>query len=112
MKTLTTLIFAATAAFAVNANADAVHGDPSIGDVFPIQETSLQPQPINTIADTSKEVWSVEYEEYINPSDFNMTTQNSVASMLQELDSNPPAAGARSDNTFKWDETAGEYQLQ
>ena len=112
MKTLTTLIFAATAAFAVNANADAVHGDPDIGDVFPIQETSLQPQSINSIADTGKEVWSVEYEEYVNPADFNLTTQNSVASMLQELDSNPPAAGAHSDNTFKWDETAGEYQLQ
>ena len=112
MKTLTTLFFAATAAFAVNANADAVHGDPGIGDVFPIQETSLQPQPVNTVADTGQEVWSVEYEEYVNPADFNLTTQDSVASMLQELDSNPPAAGARSDDIFKWDETAGEYQLQ
>ncbi len=112
MKTLTTLIFAATTAFAVNANADTVHGDPGIGDVFPIQETSLQAQFINTIADTGNEVWSVEYEEYVNPADFNLTTQNSVAGMLQELDGNPPAAGARSADIFKWDETAGEYQLQ
>ncbi len=125
MKTLTTLIFAATAAFAVNANADAVHGDPDIGDVFPIQETSLQPHSINTIADTSepvwylntvtdngKNAWSVEYEEYVNPANLNQISQNSVASMLQELDSNPPAAGAYSDDVFKWDETAGEYQLQ
>ena len=51
MKTLTTLIFAATTAFVVNANAD-----------------------------TGNEVWSVEYEEYVNPADFNLTTQNSVAS--------------------------------
>ncbi len=51
MKTLTTLIFAATTAFVVNVNAD-----------------------------TGNEVWSVEYEEYVNPADFNLTTQNSVAS--------------------------------
>ncbi len=112
MKTLTTLLFAASAAFAVNANADAVHGDPGMGDVFPIQETSLQPQSLNTVADTGKLVWSVEYEEYVNPADFNLTAQNSVAGILQEMDNNPPAAGSSAQSIFKWDATAGEYQIQ
>jgi len=115
MKTLSTLIFAATAAFAVNANAgtDALHGDPAINDVFPIQEISLQPQSIKSVADTGKQVWSIEYEEYVNPADFNLTSQNSVASMLQELENNPPAAGGtRTGDIFKWDSTADEYQLQ
>ncbi len=114
MKTLTTLLFAASAAFTVSANADtdALYGDPAINDVFPIQETSIQPQPVNTVADTGQEVWSVEYEEYINPADFNLSAQNSVAGVLHEMENNPPAAGIRSDSTFLWDETAGEYQLQ
>ena len=115
MKTLSTLIFAATTAFAVNANAgtDALHGDPAINDVFPIQETSIQPQSLNTVADTGKQVWSIEYEEYVNPADFNLIEQNSVASLIQKLENNPPAAGrTQADDTFKWDTTAGEYQLQ
>ena len=115
MKTLSTLIFAATTAFAVNANAgtDALHGDPAINDVFPIQATSIQPQALKNIADTGKQVWSVEYEEYVNPADFNLIEQNSVASLIQELENNPPAAGGtHAGDTFKWDATAGEYQLQ
>ncbi len=115
MKTLSTLIFAATTAFAVNANAgtDALHGDPAINDVFPIQETSIQPQSLNTVADTGKQVWSIEYEEYVNPADFNLIEQNSVASLIQEMENNPPAAGGmQSGDTFNWDATAGEYQLQ
>ncbi len=112
MKTLSTLLFAVSAVFAVNANADAVHGDPDIGDVFPIQETSIQPQALTTVADTGKQVWSVEFEEYVNPADFNLSAQNSVASMLQEMENNPPAAGGHANSTFLWDETAGEYQLQ
>ena len=115
MKTLSTLIIAATTAFTVNANAgtDALHGDPAINDVFPIQETSIQPQALKTIADTGKEVWSVEYEEYVNPADFNLIEQNSVAGLIKEMENNPPAAGGTlTGDTFKWDATAGEYQLQ
>ncbi len=112
MKTLTTLLFVAATAFSANANATPVHGDPGPGDVFPLQKTSLQSQPLTTVADTGQKVWSVEFEEYVNPADFNLTGNSSVASVLQTLETNPPAAGSYSQDTFKWDTTAGEYQLQ
>ncbi|WP_198263913.1 hypothetical protein [sulfur-oxidizing endosymbiont of Gigantopelta aegis] len=114
MKTLATLLFAATAALSFNANADAVHGDPAIGDVFPVQNVTLQTQALNTVADTGEEVWSVAYEEYVNPADFNLnrSSTTTLASALQALDNNPPAAGSQAQSVFTWDETADEYQLQ
>lgn len=117
MKTLTTLLFAVTAAVSFNANASALHGDPAINEVFPMQATSLQPQQVSSVANTGELVWSVAYEEYVNPADFNLTSSatgnQSLASALQALDSNPPAAGSMTSKTpFVWDATAGEYQLQ
>jgi hypothetical protein len=113
MKTLATLLFAATAAVAFNANAGSVYGDPGIGDVFPMQNVELQAQALKSVADTGETVWSVAYEEFVNPADFNLSTQaaQSVASVLQSMDNNPPAAGSQSQEVFKWDETADEYQL-
>ncbi len=114
MKTLSTLFFALAASVSFNANADSLYGDPSMGDIFPMASTTLQAQEISTIRDTGQLVWSVEYEEFVNPADFNASTQShqTVASALQNLDNNPPAAGSTSDSTFIWDTTAGEYQLQ
>ncbi len=113
MKTLTTLLFAVTAAVSFNASADALHGDPAINDVFPIQTTSIQPQQVTNRADTGELVWSVAYEEYVNPADFNLVSTQTLAGALQALDSNPPAAGGMtSQSPFVWDSTAGEYQLQ
>jgi glycerol-3-phosphate dehydrogenase len=119
MKTLSTLLFAVAASVSFTANAgsfnDALYGDPAINDVFPIATTALQAQALNTVADTGELVWSVEYEEFVNPADFNATrtTQTtSLAGALQALDDNPPAAGNTSDSVFLWDEDADEYQLQ
>ena len=113
MKTLSTLLFAVAAAVSFNANADSLYGDPSMGDIFPIQDTVLQAQDVTTVRDTGQLVWSVEYEEYVNPADFNAAKQGqTLASALQAMDNNPPAAGHYSDSTFIWDATAGEYQLQ
>ncbi|WP_198262986.1 hypothetical protein [sulfur-oxidizing endosymbiont of Gigantopelta aegis] len=113
MKTLATLLFAATVAVSFNANADSVYGDPSMGDVFPMQEVTLQTQALKTVADTGEQVWSVAYEEYVNPADFNLSTQpnQTVASALQSMDNNPPATGSQSQDVFQWDETADEFQL-
>ncbi len=113
MKTLTALFFAATILVSFNANADAVHGDPGIGDIFPMADVSLQANNIKIVADTGETVWSVTYEEYINPADFNMTSQQTIAGLIQEMEDNPPAAGGkRSASVFAWDETADEFQLQ
>lgn len=113
MKTLTTLLFAVVATVSFNANASALHGDPAINDVFPMQTTSLQPQAVTTQVDTGELLWSVAYEEYVNPADFNLLSTQTLASALQALDSNPPAAGSMTSQTpFVWNSTAGEYQLQ
>ena len=113
MKTITTLLIAATAAFSMSANADEYYNDPGIGDAFPMQNVVLQEQAVRAdIADTGKLVWSTPYEQWVNPADFNSTAKQTIANALQELEDNPPAAGKLSSAVFIWDETAGEYQLQ
>jgi len=116
MKTMTTLLIAAavaTAAFSITANADEYYNDPGIGDAFPMQPIVARDQAIRAdIADTGKLVWSTRYEEWVNPADFNSTAKQSVASALQELENNPPAADKRSSAVFIWDKTADEFQLQ
>lgn len=112
MKTVTTLLIAATASFSLSASADTLYNDPGISDVFPMENIVFQTQERNLVKDTGQEVWSVEYEQWINPADFNSIAKQTVASALQELENNPPAAGKRANSTFTWDETAGEYQLQ
>ena len=116
MKTNTkiaTLLVALSAAFSINANADSVYGDPSMGDVFPVENVQLQSaQPARYVADTGKQVWSTPYEQWVNPADFNSVAKQTVASALNRLDNNPPAAGSHSDGVFIWDETADEFQLQ
>ncbi|WP_198263745.1 hypothetical protein [sulfur-oxidizing endosymbiont of Gigantopelta aegis] len=93
MKTLTTLLFAVATSVSFTANAgsydSALYGDPAINDVFPMASTLLQAQTVNTVADTGELVWSVEYEEFVNPADFNVTrtTQTtSLAGVLQAFD--------------------------
>ncbi len=114
MKTLTTLLFALSSVVAVNASADALYADPAIADVFPVQAVTIQTQSVTHVADTGQLVWSAAYEEYVNPADFNASYQQTttLASALETLDNNPPAAGRTSHSTFVWDTTAGEYQLQ
>ena len=113
MKTITILLIAAAAAFSMTANANELYNDPAIDDVFPMENVGIQEQAIRPdIADTGKQVWSISYEQWVNPADFNSTAKQTIASALQELENNPPAAGKRSSAVFIWDETADEYQLQ
>ena len=111
MKTLTTLLLAAAASVSLNANAS-VYGDPAMGDVFPMEAVTIQTQATHNVADTGKLVWSVAYEEYVNPADFNTTSTETLAGVLSTLESNPPAAGSANNSTFVWDATADEYQLR
>lgn len=118
MKTLTTLLIAVAASFSLNANADtlnadSIYGDPGIGDVFPMNDVSYQSNEVTYVQDTGEEVWSVEYEQWVNPADFNSTAKQTVADVLYELETNPPAAGnIRPNGVFIYNENAGEYQLQ
>ena len=114
MKTYTTLLIAAAAAFSLNANADPLMDiiHPESADIFQLDEGVIVPQELVFVEDTGKEVWSVEYEQYVNPADFNSTTSGTIASALQQLKNNPPAAGQLSAEVFKWDEVADEYQVQ
>ena len=60
----------------------------------------------------SGSVWSTEYEQYVNPSDFKQADIASIGNVNQYLGSNPTAAGKSSANVFIYNETAGEYHLQ
>lgn len=113
MKTIITLLITVTAAFSMTANANELYNDPAMGDVFPMQNVVIQKQAIKAdVADTGKLIWSTPYEQWVNPADFNSTAKQTIASALQELEDNPPAAGNRSNAVFIWDETADEFQLQ
>lgn len=112
MKAITPLFLAAATTFSINANAAPVHGDPDIADVFPIQDISIQPSEVRTVADIGNKTWSISYEEWVNPADFNSGAKQTIVSALRELEAHPPAAGNNYNQTFIWDENAGEYQLQ
>lgn len=116
MKTFTT-IFAA-AAIATIGISGAVQADelmdiihPESADLFDHSDgyTSSEQTGIVSLNDNSGErVWSFEYEQYVNPEDFRKTD---YADINQYMEDNPTAAGSRSESVFKWNETAGEYQL-
>ena len=108
MKTLTTLIAVVATSFAINVNAGSVHNDPGIGDAFPIQDVTYQ-ESTSESSNTNTLVWGGEQKGFI----LNSTQENSVASALQELESNPPAAGrSNSRAVFIYNDMVGEYHLQ
>ena len=68
---------------------------------------------LNQKAGNNKLVWSYEYEEYVNQSDF--TTGNRVfnAQLVNRyMEENPTAAGEHSESVFKWDSSYDGYMLQ
>ena len=109
MKTLTTLIVVAATSFALNANAEYVDSETlNIGEVFPIQVSSVRSSDEAGTSNPNEMVWNSSSEGYISKS----SEENSVASALLELESNPPAAGGSSREVFIYNEVAGEYHLQ
>ena len=108
MKTLTTLIAVVATSFTINVNADPVHDDPGMGDVFPIQTITYQ-EPVKSVSNPNELVWGGENEGYILKS----TYESSVAGALRELESHPPASGRSNiGEVFFWNDMAGEYHLQ
>ncbi|MCU7833818.1 MAG: hypothetical protein KZQ83_01095 [gamma proteobacterium symbiont of Taylorina sp.] len=100
MKTLTTLIIATAASFSLNANAIDVD-TLSAGEIFPIQNTSIQEQMKTVSGNTDSLVYDIDSEtfSYIN---------QSVAGALSEMENNPPAAGKSGNNSsfpsYFWNE--------
>ena len=109
MKTLTTLIAVVATSFALNANAEYTDTEVlNIGEIFPIQTTSVQSSEVASVSSPNEMVWDSNSEGYIS----NSIVENSVAGALLELENNPPAAGGSSNEVFIYNELAGEYHLQ
>ena len=109
MKTLTTLIAVVATSFALNANAEYTDTEVlNIGEIFPIQTTSVQSSEVASVSIPNEMVWDSNSEGYIS----NSIVENSVAGALLELENNPPAAGGSSNEVFIYNELAGEYHLQ
>ncbi|MCU7837484.1 MAG: hypothetical protein KZQ83_19865 [gamma proteobacterium symbiont of Taylorina sp.] len=110
MKTLTTLIIATAASFSLNANAIDVD-TLSAGEIFPIQNPAIQEQMKTVSAKTDGLEYDIDSETLVY---LNASEKQSVASVLHELESNPPAAGNSKGkkNIFIWNENGGEYHLQ
>jgi hypothetical protein len=57
-------------------------------------------------------VWSYEFEQYVNPADFQRPALASTDDVNQYMGNHPTAAGDGTQEVFFYNETAGEYHLQ
>ncbi len=78
-----------------------------------VSTQSSTPEVILSYGDDANKnsVWSTEFEQYVNPGDFQQGEVASVEDVNRLMDDNPTAAGT-SRETFIYNELAGEYQLQ
>lgn len=85
-------------------------------DMFNIAEYSKSTTAIDIRSygdDFNKDsVWSTEYEEYVNPTDFTIVSLVSTDNVNQYMGNNPTASDGRSFEVFIYNETAGDYHLQ
>ena len=108
----------AVASLSVTAQADELMDiiHPESADLFPSDSslTSSEPTEIKSYSDVNGDiVWSTEYEEYVNSSDFLADNSiNSAQGVNRYMESNPTAAGGSSEEVFKYDTTYGGYMLQ
>ncbi len=118
MKTLTTLFASAVIASVSLAGTvqadqlmDTIH--PESADLFD-HSTSISASNQNEIVNLNEgsadgsQVWSYEYEQYVNPADF---AKPDYADINKFMEDNPTAAGRRNDEVFKWNELDGDYHL-
>lgn len=118
-KTLVTSVLLASAAITATAQADnslsnLIYEESS--NIFTdVSYKKSTPTGILSFGDAHDKdsVWSSEYEQYVNPADFNQAEVASIGDVNQYLGSNPAAAGKmKGRETFIYNETAGEYHLQ
>lgn len=57
-------------------------------------------------------VWSYEFEEYVNPADYQRPELAGTDDVNKYMGNNPTAAGHNTREVFIYNETAGEYHLQ
>ena len=113
LKTIFATALIASVSFAGMAQADqlmdTIH--PESADLFD-HSTSInattQTDIVNLNDGQGDQVWSYEYEQYVNPSDF---SKAGYADINEYMEANPTAAGGNDSEVFKWNATAGEYQL-
>ncbi len=125
MKTLTTLIRSALLASVALAGVvqaepmsenelyNVIH--PESADIFNVGDYQRSSAAkIVSLGDdyNSNSVWSVEFEQYVNPADFQRTQISSIDDVNQYMGSNPTASGSDQREVFIYNETAGEYHLQ
>jgi hypothetical protein len=119
MKTLTTLLSSAIIASVslvglaqADELMDIIH--PESADLFDHSTsfTASTPTDIVSLSDNrGSRVWSFEYEQYVNPQDF-LVPDYANLDINAYMEENPAAAGGRSGDILRWDDTADEYQLQ
>ena len=119
MKTLNTLLTAALfASAAITAQADNPISNLTYeesSNMFSEVSTQIStPEVILSYGDDANKssVWSTEYEQYVNPADFQQANIASVEDVNRLLGDNPTAAGTGSHEVFIYNELAGEYHLQ
>lgn len=126
MKTLKHLITATlfTSIAGISAAQADVHSDnelyniihPESADIFNVGKSN-NPTHAGIVSlndDYNKDaVWSFEFEQYVNPEDFQKNTMASVDDVNSHMGSNPTAsAGMKGREVFVFNETAQEYHLQ
>ncbi len=118
MKTLTTLLTATLfASVAITAQADNPISNltyEASSNIFAeVSTQSSTPEVILSYGDDANKgsVWSTEFEQYVNPGDFQQGNIASVEDVNRLVGDNPTAAGT-SRETFIYNELAGEYHLQ
>ncbi len=118
MKTLLISAVVASAAIAITVQADNSLSnliyEESSNIYSEISHQNSTPVGVLSYGDNanSGSVWSTEYEQYVNPTDFNQSEIANLGDLNQYLGSNPTAAGQSGGETFIYNETAGEYHLQ
>jgi len=121
MKTLKTLL--TSALFASVAISSAAQADNSLSNLIYEESSNIYSEVnhqnskqvgILSYGDNSNQtsVWSTEFEQYVNPADFQQADIASVRDVNQYMGSNPTAAGTSHGSVFIYNETAGEYHLQ
>lgn len=121
MKTLNTLL--TSALFASIAFTGTVQADNSLSNLIYEESSNIYSEVrhqnsrsvgILSYGDDANKsaVWSTEYEQYVNPSDFQRAGVTSVNDANQYMRSHPTATGKSGDSVFIYNEMAGEYHLQ
>ncbi len=92
---------------------DVIH--PESADIFNVGDyrKSIDEGIVSLGDDHNKNsVWSVEFEQYVNPADYQRAEISSINDVNQYMGSNPTASGSGQREVFIYNETAGEYHLQ